>query len=221
MVHDGEISDNLDSWRIHRHQHHALLMIGIGVGIGFSHHDQQLAVGVCRIGDPPFAAIDYVIIAVAFDSGLNIGGIGRSSIGFGHGKGGPDFTIQQGRQPFVILFSGGKHVQELHVACVRRAAVKCLGRPANAPHDLRKWCVFKIGQGCPGFFRLESRQEEIPQALLAGRRLELLHKRDRINPCMDFPPPILDFRDDMGIHKVLNLAAQTLDLIGVGKLHST
>ena len=38
---------------------------------------------------------------------------------------------------------------------------------------------------------------------------------------MDFPPPILDFRDDMGIHKVLNLAAQTFDLIGVGKLHST
>ena len=85
-------------------------MIGIGVGIGFSHHDQQLAVGVCRIGDPPFAASDYVIITIVFDPGLNIGGIGRSSIGFGHGKSGPDFTIQQGRQPFVILFSGGKHV---------------------------------------------------------------------------------------------------------------
>src|SRR4030081_1676318 len=44
-------------------------------GIGLAHHDQHLTAGIADARRPPLAAVDHIVVAVALDAGLDIGGI--------------------------------------------------------------------------------------------------------------------------------------------------
>ena len=87
MINDSQVSDHGYPRRIHRHQYHALLMIGAGIGIGFSHQDQQLAVGVCGISDPPLSAVNYIMVAVTLDPIAAGNGRGTGAFGWGGAAG--------------------------------------------------------------------------------------------------------------------------------------
>ena len=74
-----------------------------GVGIGLAHDDEDLAVRVKDSGGPPLAAVDDILIAVASNAALDVGGIGRRDFRFGHGEGGANLTGQQRLQPLFLL----------------------------------------------------------------------------------------------------------------------
>ena len=65
-------------------QDHGLLAVPVGVRVGLAHHDEDLALGVHRPGDPPLAAVEDVLVAVADDRGLDVGGVGGGDVGLGH-----------------------------------------------------------------------------------------------------------------------------------------
>ena len=71
----GQPADDRHPGRVDRHHEHRLLLVGRAVGIGLAHDDQHLAVAVQRVGRPPLAAVDHVLVAVALDPRLDVGGV--------------------------------------------------------------------------------------------------------------------------------------------------
>jgi hypothetical protein len=68
--------DDLDARRVHRHQDHRLLAVPVGmVRVGLAHEDRDAAVRVGGVGGVPLAAAEDVVIAVAPDRTLDVGGI--------------------------------------------------------------------------------------------------------------------------------------------------
>ena len=165
--------------RVHRHQDHRLLAMAIRiVGIGLAHEDADLAARVGRVRRVPFAAVDDVMIAVANDRALDIGGVTGGDRRLGHGEAGADLAREQRLEPAILMLPRAIARQHFHVAGVGRRAIEQFRREMRAAHDLAERRVFEVGQ-TGAVFAL--RQEEIPQALLAGFRLQLLDDR------IDFP----------------------------------
>jgi len=46
--------------------------ISAGARIGLAHDDEDLGVRVHSPGDPPLAAVDHVVVAIALDAGSNV-----------------------------------------------------------------------------------------------------------------------------------------------------
>ena len=121
---------------IPRHDDHRLLLVFVRVArVGFSHEDEQRAARVGRAGGKPLASVYDIVIAVANDGRLDVGGIRRCNRRLGHGEAGARPALQQRRQPLLLLFRGAVAHQHFHVAGVRRRAVEYLGRPHHPPHD--------------------------------------------------------------------------------------
>ena len=68
-------TQNLHTGGIGRHHDHALLRMAGRIGVGFAHDDVHRATGITRTRRPPFAAIDHVMVAIAADAALNVGGV--------------------------------------------------------------------------------------------------------------------------------------------------
>jgi hypothetical protein len=68
-------------------QDHRLLTVRGSGRIGLAHHDEDPAALVGRAGDPPFAAVDDVVVAVPLDAGGDIGRVRAGHVGLRHGKG--------------------------------------------------------------------------------------------------------------------------------------
>ena len=67
-------TQHLHACGVGRHQDHRLAPVLLGVvGVGLPHEDEDLAALVGRARCPPLAAIDDVMIAVAFDRGADVG----------------------------------------------------------------------------------------------------------------------------------------------------
>ncbi len=62
---------------VERHEDLRLLFVLLSVEIRLAHHDCDLAVAVANARRPPFAAVDDVLVAIAFDAGLDVGGVRR------------------------------------------------------------------------------------------------------------------------------------------------
>jgi hypothetical protein len=74
------------AWRIARYEDHRLLPVPLRGRVGLAHDDEDRRVGVHRAADPPLAAVDHVLIAVAFDPGGDVGGIRRGDLRLRHGE---------------------------------------------------------------------------------------------------------------------------------------
>src|SRR5258707_7799446 len=69
------------------HKHHALLAMTIrAVRIGLAHNDKNCAARAGCPRGPPFAPIEYILMALARDRELDIRGIGTGHLRLGHGK---------------------------------------------------------------------------------------------------------------------------------------
>jgi hypothetical protein len=167
--------DDLHARRVLGHQDLRLLLARRRVRIGLHHHDHDLAAGIAEAGDVIFLPIDHPFVADEFCRRRDILGVRRCDIGFGHGVGGADFTVQQRLQPLLLLLAGADTLEHFHVAGIRRRTV----------HGFRGQRIFaelgcdigivEILQACSG---LVIGQEEIPQADFLGLCLGFLQHLD-------------------------------------------
>ncbi len=159
-------------------QDHRLLLMARGVGIGAAHHDEDLAPRIGGTGDPPLAAVDDVVAAVAQHGGLDVAGVAGGHRGLGHRERAADLAVQQRLEPLLALLLGGEQVQGLHVAGVGRRAVEsprapapCSSRTARPAARTRGWSAptpqAGTGSTGPGPWRASSAPR--PPAARCGR----------------------------------------------------
>ena len=192
----------------------------LGVGVGLAHHDQDATVRMRGIGDEPLPAVDDVVVAVAPDRCGDVGRVRRRHIRFGHRERRADLAVEQGHQPLRALRGGGEHVQQFHVAGVRRIAVERLRGPRHPAHDLGQRRVLEVAQARAGFVVAQVRQEHVPQPLGTGQRLQVVHERHRIVAGMHFVAPGAQAWNDVVVHERAHALAQRFDLRGIGEIHS-
>lgn len=70
----------------------AFVFVGV-VGLGAAEDHVELAAWVTGAGDPPFAAVDHVLVAVFADVERNVGGVGGGDVGFCHHVGGSNLAF--------------------------------------------------------------------------------------------------------------------------------
>ena len=172
-----------DTGRVERHQNLRLLLMPRRLRIGLAHQDRDLAARIADARRPPFAAVDDVVIAVALDAGLDIGGIGRRHRGLGHQEGGADFAIHQGPQPLPFLLLGAVADEHFHVPGIGRRTIEDFRGPADVPHFLRKRRIFQIAQSRAVEFLVlmrGRRHEHVPKSFGLCLLLQFLHDRDHL-----------------------------------------
>ena len=225
----GQRADDLYALGIGRHQDLGLLLIASGLKIRLAHHDCNLAARITEPRGPPFATVDHIFIAIAFDPGFDIGGIGRGNLRFGHQKGRANFAVHQGAQPLLLLLACAVAVEYFHIAGIGRRAVETFGRYADSSHLFGAQRIFEVGQlfafkfKCivhMGLARMR-RHEKIPQPgrfglsfqflkRLAGAPAVLGRKLGRI---------IIGPGPDFLVDKVLNAVAEMRFARGEGEVH--
>ena len=162
VAEDLHAAHDLDTRGVARHEDHRLLAVPVGVGVGLAHDDEDLALGVHRAGDPPLAAVDDVVVAVAHGCACamlvasllatsgsviaNAERISPRSNGFSH------------RSCCSALPNWAQH---LHVAGVGRRAVEDgRGEADAAAGDLGERGVLEVRQAGA----VLAGQEDVPQA---------------------------------------------------------
>ena len=117
-----------------------------GLAVCFAHEYEQLTAWIAGAGRPPLAGVEDVVVTIAADRALYVGGIGRGYGGLGHGETGADGSVQQGFQPALLVLIAGEARQHLHVAGVRCRAIEYFGPDGRAAHDLAKRRIVEIAQ---------------------------------------------------------------------------
>ncbi len=179
---------------------------------------------------PPLAAVDDVVIALALDAGLDVGGIGRGHRRLGHREGAADLALQQRLEPLPVVLGRAVAGDGLHVAGIGRRAVEDLARPGHRTHDLGQRRIFLVGQAHAVVQRRAvllglGRQEQVPQAGGACLGLELLDRLQRRPAAtgggigLDLGPVGRLGRVDMLGHEGLQARLQVLHAGGIGKVH--
>jgi hypothetical protein len=169
---DRQAADDRHAGRVARHQDHRLLPVGGGTGVGLPHHHEERAARVGGTGRPPLVAVDHVLVAVADDRRGDVAGVGGGDLGLGHREAGADPTVEERRQPALLLRVGAEEVEQLHVAGVRGGAVQRLGGDVGgAAGELGEVRVVEVGEVG------EVGQEEVPEVEAARLRLQLLDDR--------------------------------------------
>jgi hypothetical protein len=177
-AHHRQITLDRDPGRVRLDQDHRLLLVLVGVRVGLAHHDPDAAAPVAGARGPPLGSVDDVLVAVAGDRGLDVGGVGRGDVGLGHAEGRADLAVEQGLEPLLLVRVGAVAGEHLHVAGVGRRAVARLGREqGRAAHDLAQVGIFEVGQAGA---ELALGQEQVPQAAPARLGLQFLHQRRRV-----------------------------------------
>ena len=172
LTHDRQIADDPHARRVRGDEDHRLLTVRLCRRVRLAHDDEDPAARVQRTGGPPLAAVDDVLVALAGDRRLDVRRIGAGDLGLRHRERGSDLAVQQRLQPLGPLLLRREHVQQLHVAGVRRLPVRGLRCQVEAPPgDL---CEARVVQLAEAGLR---RQEQVPQAAGLGLRLELLDDR--------------------------------------------
>ena len=166
-----------DAGGVHRHQDLRLLLVARVARVGLAHQDRDLAARIAGAGREPLAAVDLVVVAVALDAGLDVGGVGGRHRRLGHQERGADLAVHQRPQPLLLLLLAAVAQEHFHVAGIRRRAVEHFRGPADAAHLLRQHRVFEVGQA--GAMKLvvlmvARRHEHVPEAVRASLLLQLL-----------------------------------------------
>src|SRR5210317_1244495 len=94
-----------DPRRIQGNEYLRLLNVAVLViGIGFSHDDENPALFAVGATDVVFLAVDHILVAVTLDGCLDVGGVARGYVWFGHGECRPYFAGEEWFQPLLFLF---------------------------------------------------------------------------------------------------------------------
>ena len=141
------------------HKHGVALMLGC-VGVGAGHHNVQPAPRIACAGNPPFVAVQHIVIAIAPCLERQLGCIGRRHIGFRHHIGRADIAVQKRHQPAVFHPLFAVAFQHFHIAGVRRITIEHLGRDSDLAHFLGQIGVF---HGAQAIATVTIRQPEIPK----------------------------------------------------------
>jgi len=228
VPHDIERAHDAQPGCVGRHEHHALLRVAGGVRIGLAHHDEDRAARIGGAGDPPFVAVDDVVVTLALDAGGDVGGVAGSHLGFGHRERRPDPALEQGLEPAGLALLRPVAGDGLHVAGVGRRAVEHLAGPRYPTHDLGQRRVFLVGEagaGVTGCGGTVDRQKQVPQPGGLCQGFECL---DGLQGC---PAPAgqgvgLELlavggfcRVDVLVHELLQLGLQFLGLGRIGEIH--
>jgi hypothetical protein len=149
--------------------------------------------------------VDHVVVAVAFDAALDVGGVGARHPRLGHREARPDLAVQQRKQPFLLLLRCAELGEDLHVAGVGGGAVRGLRRQQVAAHQLAERRVVEVRQARAPLLVGE---EQVPEAALARLGLELLHDRRmevRVARLLHLAPVHGLGRDDVGVDEIAEL----------------
>ena len=215
----GQQAFDLEALSIGGHDDHGLLAVAVvDIGRRLAHEDHHLAAGIADPGNPPFAPIDDIFVAVALDMGFDIGGVGRSHGGLGHGEGGSDFAGQQGLQPFFLDGIRRKPLQDFHIARIGGRTVEDLWCEMAPAHDFTKGGIFQIGQA-KSLFAIG--KEHVPKPFGLGLGLQFLHGGQDLEAValFDFGFQLFFVGQDMGVHELPNAFLQFLYLIRMFKIH--
>src|SRR5690606_20129044 len=87
---DRDVADYGDAGGVDGDEDHGLLAVWWGAGVGLAHDDQNRAPRVGGTAGPPLASVDDVVVAVALDTGFDVGGIGTRDVHLGHRERRPD-----------------------------------------------------------------------------------------------------------------------------------
>ena len=130
--------------------------------IALAHHDRDLAGRRHRAGDPPFAAVDHIVVAVAADRGLDIGGVGggdararssRSRSGFRRR------AAASASAPSAPALPNSDRISMLPTSGALQ--LKTSGAASERPRISQRWRVFVVGEaGALGAVVVE----QVPQA---------------------------------------------------------
>src|SRR5260370_15737075 len=104
ISHDWKATLNRHSRCVFRDKNHALLPISIRrIWFGLAHHNENFTAFAGCSRNPPFAAIEHILVAIAFDCELDVGSVGTGYIRVGHGESRADLTIEPVRYPPFLL----------------------------------------------------------------------------------------------------------------------
>ena len=194
------------------------------LGIGFTHHDVHGATRVAGTRTPPLASVDDIVVAIALNAALHVGGVRGGHVRFGHQEGRADLAAQQRLEPAVLERFAGVALEGFHVAGVRGRAVEDLGGEGHTTHDFAQRCVFQVGQAFRG--ALAVRNEEVPQAGLACQGLELFNDLGG-NPGVALGAVLRDFSEEAGFvgvnvlfHEGQQFGLHLFDFVGVIEIHA-
>ena len=218
----GQRAHARDAFGIGGNEDHRLLGVLRGVRVGLAHDDVEGAARVARPRRPPFAAADDVIVAVAPDAALHVGGVARCDIRLRHQKRRTNLAAQQRFEPLSLLLDGGVALQRLHVAGVGRIAVEDFRGPGHLSHDLAQRRVFDVGQPrtVPGIG-----QKQVPQSRLLRERLEALDDLRRLPRVaitardLDLFEIALFVRKNMLVEERRQTRTQRFDFRAVAEIH--
>ena len=114
--------------------------------VGLTHHQHDFTAGVNGIGGPPLAAIQDVLVAVAFDFEFHISGIGRRHLWFCHGIRAANLPRKKRLKPLLLLRQCAVLGQHFHIAPIGRVAIKHGLCPDNLTHGFKQRCDFHVSQ---------------------------------------------------------------------------
>lgn len=124
---DAEHAVHRDARRVGGDEHHGLPLVLVRVvGVGLAHGDEDLAPVVARAGRPPFAAVEEVVVPLAFHAELDVGAVRRRNVRFRHEESRPDLSGHEGLEPPFLLSRAAVACDDFHVACIWRGTVACL-----------------------------------------------------------------------------------------------
>jgi hypothetical protein len=166
-------AEDLDSGRVHRDENLRLTLVRRSVGAGLHHRDHDLAARVAGAGDVVLLAGDHPFVAVAHCLALDVLGIRRCDVGFGHRVGGTDLATQERLEPLRLLLGGTDALEHLHVAGVGCGAVHRLRGERVLAQLHRDVGVVEVVQSLTG---LGVGEEEVPQTLLLRLVLDRLQQ---------------------------------------------
>ena len=153
MTHDRDISDQVKTWRIGRHDDHAGPKMGRRFRVGYCHHDGKgRTIGRTGI---PLLSINHIVRTV-FDSGrIHHDGIGARQFHFCHGEATPDLSVYKGLEIFFLLCFRPVFVENFDISRIRRLTAEDImpqGRPAQ---NFRHQGVFhQVQSHSPVFLRM-------------------------------------------------------------------
>ena len=143
-------------------------LVRVDVRVRHGHDDEDVGGGA--VGREPLVPVDDVLVADALGARGDHGRVGAGA-GFGHREGGPDLSVQQRRQPLLLLLVVTGDRDELGVAGVRRVVPEHTRRVVALAEDLVHEAELHLAEALAPELRVEMRG---PQSL----RLHLVLQRD-------------------------------------------
>ena len=170
-----------------------MLLVAAGLRVRHRHHDQYLAAMIAGAGNIGLLAVDDPAAVFEHGGRRDVGGVRRSDTRFRHCVGGANLSLEQGLEPFTLLFLRAEPLEHFHVAGVGGTAIEGFGSQVGASRLFGDIGVFDRRQAMTA---IAVGQPEIPQSLFA--RLALQVFEDFLLPFVQRPAlAVFDFGQEL------------------------